>query len=141
MCALLLMWLSFSRSLMYSEANRRETFTSWPHAGYRWAQPDPMAQAGFYHQVGSSLSVCSLAVFCLFFFLSSGILLFVSCFLTCTFCLRFFPFFSFCFSCIKSLCLCVIFRHSVKSHFWFCFVGGIPQIHSGTRGHSPWPYH
>lgn len=41
------------RSLMYSEANRRETFTSWPHAGYRWAQPDPMAQAGFYHQVGS----------------------------------------------------------------------------------------
>lgn len=42
----------FSRSLMYSEANRRETFTSWPHAGYRWAQPDPMAQAGFYHQVG-----------------------------------------------------------------------------------------
>ena len=39
------------RSLMYSEANRRETFTSWPHAGYRWAQPDPMAQAGFYHQV------------------------------------------------------------------------------------------
>lgn len=36
---------------MYSEANRRETFTSWPHVGYRWAQPDPMAQAGFYHQV------------------------------------------------------------------------------------------
>lgn len=36
---------------MYSEANRRETFTSWPHTGYRWAQPDPMAQAGFYHQV------------------------------------------------------------------------------------------
>jgi len=36
---------------MYSEANRRETFTSWPHSGYRWAQPDPMAQAGFYHQV------------------------------------------------------------------------------------------
>lgn len=43
----------FCRSLMYSEANRRETFTSWPHAGYRWAQPDPMAQAGFYHQVGA----------------------------------------------------------------------------------------
>ncbi|KAI9525107.1 Baculoviral IAP repeat-containing protein 6 [Dissostichus eleginoides] len=41
---------SVDRSLMYSEANRRETFTSWPHAGYRWAQPDPMAQAGFYHQ-------------------------------------------------------------------------------------------
>ncbi|RMC12627.1 hypothetical protein DUI87_10151 [Hirundo rustica rustica] len=42
---------SVERSLMYSEANRRETFTSWPHVGYRWAQPDPMAQAGFYHQV------------------------------------------------------------------------------------------
>ncbi|KAG2467020.1 BIRC6 protein, partial [Polypterus senegalus] len=42
---------SVDRSLMYSEANRRETFTSWPHVGYRWAQPDPMAQAGFYHQV------------------------------------------------------------------------------------------
>ncbi|KAI6071758.1 Baculoviral IAP repeat-containing protein 6 isoform X5 [Aix galericulata] len=41
---------SVDRSLMYSEANRRETFTSWPHVGYRWAQPDPMAQAGFYHQ-------------------------------------------------------------------------------------------
>ncbi|CAI9537351.1 unnamed protein product, partial [Staurois parvus] len=39
---------SVDRSLMYSEANRRETFTSWPHVGYRWAQPDPMAQAGFY---------------------------------------------------------------------------------------------
>lgn len=43
------------RSLMYSEANRRETFTSWPHVGYRWAQPDPMAQAGFYHQVKKRL--------------------------------------------------------------------------------------
>lgn len=47
---------------MYSEANRRETFTSWPHVGYRWAQPDPMAQAGFYHQVKDLvvLSICSL---------------------------------------------------------------------------------
>ncbi|KAG8504819.1 Baculoviral IAP repeat-containing protein 6, partial [Galemys pyrenaicus] len=45
---------SVDRSLMYSEANRRETFTSWPHVGYRWAQPDPMAQAGFYHQPASS---------------------------------------------------------------------------------------
>jgi len=47
---------------MYSEANRRETFTSWPHVGYRWAQPDPMAQAGFYHQVKGLdvLSICSL---------------------------------------------------------------------------------
>lgn len=47
---------------MYSEANRRETFTSWPHVGYRWAQPDPMAQAGFYHQVKGLLvlSICPL---------------------------------------------------------------------------------
>lgn len=47
---------------MYSEANRRETFTSWPHVGYRWAQPDPMAQAGFYHQVKGLvvLGICSL---------------------------------------------------------------------------------
>lgn len=47
-----------SRSLMYSEANRRETFTSWPHVGYRWAQPDPMAQAGFYHQVRDLVVLC-----------------------------------------------------------------------------------
>lgn len=47
---------------MYSEANRRETFTSWPHVGYRWAQPDPMAQAGFYHQVKGFVvfSICLL---------------------------------------------------------------------------------
>lgn len=43
---------------MYSEANRRETFTSWPHVGYRWAQPDPMAQAGFYHQVKNIKNRC-----------------------------------------------------------------------------------
>lgn len=43
---------------MYSEANRRETFTSWPHVGYRWAQPDPMAQAGFYHQVNKAVEKC-----------------------------------------------------------------------------------
>ncbi|XP_028844057.1 baculoviral IAP repeat-containing protein 6 isoform X2 [Denticeps clupeoides] len=64
---------SVDRSLMYSEANRRETFTSWPHAGYRWAQPDPMAQAGFYHQVGSPASTgddramcftCSVCLVC-----------------------------------------------------------------------------
>lgn len=68
---------------MYSEANRRETFTSWPHAGYRWAQPDPMAQAGFYHQVPpahltsvsshgcvkvfGTLMRCFLVLFCLIF--------------------------------------------------------------------------
>ncbi|KAL4694317.1 hypothetical protein H8959_013582, partial [Pygathrix nigripes] len=57
-------------SLMYSEANRRETFTSWPHVGYRWAQPDPMAQAGFYHQPASSgddramCFTCSVCLVC-----------------------------------------------------------------------------
>uniref|UniRef100_A0A3P9CRY8 Dual E2 ubiquitin-conjugating enzyme/E3 ubiquitin-protein ligase BIRC6 n=1 Tax=Maylandia zebra TaxID=106582 RepID=A0A3P9CRY8_9CICH len=61
---------SVDRSLMYSEANRRETFTSWPHAGYRWAQPDPMAQAGFYHQPASSgddramCFTCSVCLVC-----------------------------------------------------------------------------
>lgn len=58
---------------MYSEANRRERFTSWPHVGYRWAQPDPMAQAGFYHQVKGFIvfSICLLGEGlgkCLFFF-------------------------------------------------------------------------
>uniref|UniRef100_A0A8C5TGF9 Baculoviral IAP repeat containing 6 n=1 Tax=Malurus cyaneus samueli TaxID=2593467 RepID=A0A8C5TGF9_9PASS len=61
---------SVDRSLMYSEANRRETFTSWPHVGYRWAQPDPMAQAGFYHQPASSgddramCFTCSVCLVC-----------------------------------------------------------------------------
>ncbi|XP_018118497.1 baculoviral IAP repeat-containing protein 6 isoform X2 [Xenopus laevis] len=61
---------SVERSLMYSEANRRETFTSWPHVGYRWAQPDPMAQAGFYHQPASSgddramCFTCSVCLVC-----------------------------------------------------------------------------
>ena len=36
---------------MWSEANRRKTFINWPHMDYRWAIPDTMAQAGFYHQV------------------------------------------------------------------------------------------
>lgn len=49
---------------MYSEANRRETFTSWPHAGYRWAQPDPMAQAGFYHQVSPALHTSFISWVC-----------------------------------------------------------------------------
>ncbi|XP_067680641.1 baculoviral IAP repeat-containing protein 6-like isoform X2 [Haliotis asinina] len=42
------------RALMYSEAARRETFTKWPHMNYKWALPDPMAQAGFYHQPNAS---------------------------------------------------------------------------------------
>ncbi|KAI5706497.1 hypothetical protein M8J75_008669 [Diaphorina citri] len=38
------------RNLMFSEAARRETFAKWPHMDYKWALPDQMAQAGFYHQ-------------------------------------------------------------------------------------------
>ncbi|KAL8592605.1 hypothetical protein ACOMHN_026535 [Nucella lapillus] len=38
------------KALMYSEAARRQTFSKWPHMGYKWALPEPMAQAGFYHQ-------------------------------------------------------------------------------------------
>ncbi len=36
---------------MWSEVNRRKTFNNWPHRDYKWAVPDTMAQAGFYHQV------------------------------------------------------------------------------------------
>lgn len=39
---------------MYSEAARRQTFEQWPHMDYKWALPDQMAQAGFYHQPGES---------------------------------------------------------------------------------------
>ncbi|KAF5297110.1 hypothetical protein FQA39_LY02690 [Lamprigera yunnana] len=39
---------------MASEAKRRETFTHWPHMDYKWALPDQMAQAGFYHQPNAS---------------------------------------------------------------------------------------
>uniref|UniRef100_UPI00358FA005 baculoviral IAP repeat-containing protein 6 n=1 Tax=Myxine glutinosa TaxID=7769 RepID=UPI00358FA005 len=56
------------RTLMFSEANRRETFTSWPHPNYRWAQPDPMAQAGFYHQPttnGDDRAMCFTCSVCL----------------------------------------------------------------------------
>ncbi|XP_035825485.1 baculoviral IAP repeat-containing protein 6 [Aplysia californica] len=38
-----------NRALMYSEAARRETFANWPHMNYKWALPEPMAQAGFFH--------------------------------------------------------------------------------------------
>ena len=36
---------------MWTEVNRRKTFSNWPHKDYKWAVPDTMAQAGFYHQV------------------------------------------------------------------------------------------
>lgn len=39
---------------MFSEAARRKTFDQWPHMDYKWALPDQMAQAGFYHQPSDS---------------------------------------------------------------------------------------
>ncbi|XP_015038690.2 baculoviral IAP repeat-containing protein 6 isoform X3 [Drosophila pseudoobscura] len=45
---------NFKRVLMHSEAVRRQTFEKWPHMDYKWALPDQMAQAGFYHQPSSS---------------------------------------------------------------------------------------
>lgn len=42
------------RMLMHSEAVRRQTFEKWPHMDYKWALPDQMAQAGFYHQPSAS---------------------------------------------------------------------------------------
>lgn len=43
-----------NRFHMFSEAARRQTFEQWPHMDYKWALPDQMAQAGFYHQPGDS---------------------------------------------------------------------------------------
>lgn len=40
-----------NKKKMWSEANRRKTFCNWPHKDYKWAVPETMAQAGFYHQV------------------------------------------------------------------------------------------
>ncbi|XP_057657017.1 baculoviral IAP repeat-containing protein 6 isoform X1 [Diorhabda carinulata] len=42
------------RKSMASEWRRRETYSQWPHMDYRWALPDQMAQAGFYHQPNTS---------------------------------------------------------------------------------------
>lgn len=53
---------------MYSEAARRRTFDSWPHMDYKWALPDQMAQAGFYHQSsesGDDRAMCFTCSVCL----------------------------------------------------------------------------
>ena len=42
------------RALMYSELARCETFHKWPHMTYKWALPEKMAQAGFFHQPAAS---------------------------------------------------------------------------------------
>ncbi|XP_022103686.1 baculoviral IAP repeat-containing protein 6-like [Acanthaster planci] len=56
------------RAQMYSEAARRETFLTWPHMNYKWALPEPMAQAGFYHQpsgAGDDRAMCFTCSVCL----------------------------------------------------------------------------
>ncbi|XP_054725362.1 baculoviral IAP repeat-containing protein 6 isoform X3 [Anastrepha obliqua] len=61
---------NFQRVLMHSEAVRRHTFEKWPHMDYKWALPDQMAQAGFYHQPSSSgedramCFTCSVCLVC-----------------------------------------------------------------------------
>jgi baculoviral IAP repeat-containing protein 6 (apollon) len=53
---------------MYSEAARRKTFDTWPHLDYKWALPDQMAQAGFYHQSsesGDDRAMCFTCSVCL----------------------------------------------------------------------------
>ncbi|XP_054283105.1 baculoviral IAP repeat-containing protein 6 [Macrosteles quadrilineatus] len=56
------------RTLMFSEAMRRQTFSKWPHMNYKWALPDQMAQAGFYHQpnsAGDDRAMCFTCTVCL----------------------------------------------------------------------------
>ncbi|KAK5648597.1 hypothetical protein RI129_003489 [Pyrocoelia pectoralis] len=56
------------RRTMASEAKRRETFTQWPHMDYKWALPDQMAQAGFYHlpnESGDDRAMCFTCSVCL----------------------------------------------------------------------------
>ncbi|XP_063908314.1 baculoviral IAP repeat-containing protein 6 isoform X4 [Zophobas morio] len=56
------------RRSMASEAKRRETFSHWPHMDYKWALPDQMAQAGFYHQPnasGDDRAMCFTCTVCL----------------------------------------------------------------------------
>ncbi|KAG5886808.1 hypothetical protein JTB14_031450 [Gonioctena quinquepunctata] len=56
------------RKSMASEWRRRETYTQWPHMDYKWALPDQMAQAGFYHQPNSSgddRAMCFTCTVCL----------------------------------------------------------------------------
>lgn len=53
---------------MFSEAVRRQTFEQWPHMDYKWALPDQMAQAGFYHQpsvTGDDRAMCFTCSVCL----------------------------------------------------------------------------
>ncbi|XP_072169396.1 dual E2 ubiquitin-conjugating enzyme/E3 ubiquitin-protein ligase BIRC6-like [Diadema setosum] len=59
---------TIEKSQMYSEASRRQTFAQWPHMDYKWALPEPMAQAGFYHQpssIGDDRAMCFTCSVCL----------------------------------------------------------------------------
>ncbi|XP_037945587.1 baculoviral IAP repeat-containing protein 6-like isoform X2 [Teleopsis dalmanni] len=59
---------NLQRTLMHSEAVRRQTFEKWPHMDYKWALPDQMAQAGFYHQpspTGEDRAMCFTCNVCL----------------------------------------------------------------------------
>ncbi|KAL1493780.1 hypothetical protein ABEB36_009469 [Hypothenemus hampei] len=56
------------RKMMASEVRRRETFSQWPHMDYKWALPEQMAQAGFYHQpnsTGDDRAMCFTCSMCL----------------------------------------------------------------------------
>ncbi|KAF7274270.1 hypothetical protein GWI33_013063 [Rhynchophorus ferrugineus] len=56
------------KKMMASEARRRETFSQWPHMDYKWALPEQMAQAGFYHQPntsGDDRAMCFTCTVCL----------------------------------------------------------------------------
>uniref|UniRef100_A0A2C9JJC5 Dual E2 ubiquitin-conjugating enzyme/E3 ubiquitin-protein ligase BIRC6 n=1 Tax=Biomphalaria glabrata TaxID=6526 RepID=A0A2C9JJC5_BIOGL len=57
-----------NKALMYSEAARRETFANWPHMNYKWALPEQMAQAGFFHHPnlhGDDRAMCFTCNVCL----------------------------------------------------------------------------
>ncbi|KAG7200149.1 hypothetical protein KM043_000587 [Ampulex compressa] len=59
---------SAEKMLMFSEVARRDTFSKWPHMNYKWALPDQMAQAGFYHQpnnTGDDRAMCFTCHVCL----------------------------------------------------------------------------
>ncbi|KAK7067356.1 hypothetical protein SK128_014936 [Halocaridina rubra] len=56
------------RDAMYSEAARLATFSKWPHMNYKWALPEQMAQAGFFHQpiaTDDDRAMCFICSVCL----------------------------------------------------------------------------
>ena len=53
---------------MNCESNRRQSFKQWPHINFKWANPDKMAQAGFFHEpanTGEDRVVCFSCKCCL----------------------------------------------------------------------------